>query len=715
MILTVAGEDYEVIYTEDPIQIGMALTTDAPKWITFDTETTGLHIKKDRPFLAAIAWNGKVFVFPINTGILYFLPRWSSVVERIYAHNTSYDMHMTANVTNDDLVLEITNWGDTMGLARLSFEAISIRDGGDSLALKRIADKYIDPTASRFEKEVKSWLKAKEAQNNKILTAMLHGFKDSKGKWSKKRLTDGLNDGTEPIPQEVLDILNTWREECPKPTYQDVPLEIMIPYLAVDVILTNILVHKSLPVVEYRQQLEVMQREFDLIPVVWKMERAGIQVDREYLVESSKRLEDYISDLTIQMHLLAGMEFNVGQHAKIKKIYESILGEEPESTDKKFLKKMQKMKGTDGAELAKIINKMRTLEKWKSTYIDRILDISEYDGRFYSQMNQFNPVSGRFSGDAQQFPKKRLLTVEGDIHEKQNGPKSAPAEFELFHPRRAFTGRIYYLDYSQVELRVQGHYTIPFGGDRNLCRAYMPFECRHFQTGEIYDYKTVAGRSRWNEKNGEISAWLMEDGQPWVSTDVHLATTLKALDKLGIDASKLTEEQLESWRSLGKTFNFMRNYGGGPQMAAEVLEIDIEEARAMAEGYTEAFPLVVVYQEKVSEGMRKGYVVNMRNRRYYISDSRKFYKAGNYLIQGSCADMLKEKMIEIDQFLVSGNHQTRMIMCIHDEIQFEVPEGEDFLVPIIKAMMEDTQDITVPIVAEVEFTSTNWAGKKKVH
>jgi DNA polymerase-1 len=693
----------------------MKLMQDSPKWITFDTETTGLHIKKDKPFLASICWDGKVFVFPANKIMLGMLYGWASSVERIYAHNTSYDMHMVANIVGDSIPLAIENWGDTMGLARLSFEAISTRDGGDSLALKRIADKYIDPTASRFEKEVKAWLKAKEAQNNKILTAMLHGFKDSKGKWSKKRLTDGLNNGTEPIPQEVLDILNNWREECPKPTYQDVPLEIMIPYLAVDVILTNILVRKSLPVVEYRQQLEVMKREFDLIPVVWKMERAGIAVDRDYLVESNKKLEDYINDLTIQMHLLAGMEFNVGQHAKIKKIYESILGEEPESTDKKFLKKMQKMKGTDGAELAKIINKMRTLEKWKATYIERILDVSEYDGRFYSQMNQFNPVSGRFSGDAQQFPKKRLLTLEGDAHEKQNGPKSAPAEFELFHPRRAFTGRIYYLDYSQVELRVQGHYTIPFGGDRNLCRAYMPFGCRHFQSGEIYDYKTVEGRSRWNEKNGEVSAWLMEDGTPWVATDVHLATTLKALDKLEIDASKLTEEQLESWRSLGKTFNFMRNYGGGPKMAAEVLEIDLEEAIAMAEGYTDAFPLVVLYQDKVSEGMRKGYVVNMRGRRYYISDSRKFYKAGNYLIQGTSADILKEVMIKIDRLLTENDCKAKMILCVHDELQFEIPENEDWLVPKIKEIMESTTDIMVPIVAEVEFTSTNWAEKRKVH
>lgn len=699
MQITMAGEKYEVKYTEDPNEISSAISVDMPKYTTYDTETTGLHIKKDHPFLAAVAWDGKVYVFPPTKEMFRGLYQWSKMVKRVYAHNTSFDMHAMANICGDAAPLTIKNWGDTMGLCRLSFESISVRDGGDSLALKRIAKKYIDETADRYEKQVKAWLKAKEAADRKILIALLHGIKDDKGKWSMKRLTDSLNNET--TPQEVMEVFEAWKMEYPKPTYQDVPLEIMIPYLATDVILTNILVRKALPIVVRKEQVEVMNREFDLIPVVWKMERAGIQVDRDYLQESNKKLEDYIQDLTIKMHELAGIEFSVGQHQKIKGIYTDILGAEPESTDKKFLKKMQKSEDEVGAELATLINKLRTLEKWKSTYIERILEVSEYDGRFYSQMNQFNPVSGRFSGDAQQFPKKALYDLEGN---------------ELFHPRRAFIGRMYYLDYSQVELRMQGHYTIPFGGDLNLCRAYMPFACRHFRTGELYDYKTVEGRSRWNEKNGEVSAWLMEDGTPWTPTDVHSATTIKALGKMGINYEDLDEKTFASWRSVGKTFNFMRNYGGGPQMAAQVLEIDFDEAKAMAEGYTEAFPLVITYQDKISQAMQaKGFVQNLRGRRYYVDNYRKFYKCGNYIIQGSSAEILKDCMVQIDKFLVKNNCKTRLILCVHDELQFEVPVEEDWVIPHIKRIMEDVPDVMVPIIADVELTETTWAEKFEVH
>jgi DNA polymerase-1 len=242
----------------------------------------------------------------------------------------------------------------------------------------------------------------------------------------------------------------------------------------------------------------------------------------------------------------------------------------------------------------------------------------------------------------------------------------------------------------------------------------MPYGCRHFRTGELYDYKTVEGRSRWNEKNGEISAWITEDNEPWTETDVHSATTTKALEIMGFDWKAMSEKEFANWRKKGKMTNFLRNYQGSAKACADQLEVGIEEATALVDGYTAAFPVVITYQQKVNDGMLKGYVQNLRGRRYYISDSRKFYKAGNYLIQGSCADILKEKMIQIDRFLVENNCKTRMIMCIHDEIQFEVPASEDWVVPELKRMMEDTPDVMVPIVADVEFTETHWAAKEEI-
>lgn len=666
MKLTIADEVYDVVYTLTGKLITMELEKDRPQYITFDTETDGLHIKKSRPFLCAVAWDRKVFIFPPN--VLSDLVEWSKLVGRVYAHNTTYDMHMMANICGDNAPLQVKSWGDTMGLCRLIFEAISASDGGDSLALKQVSKKYIDATSDRYEKDVKSWLKAKESQDKKILIAMLKSVG-----WSLARLQRAL-DGAEEVPCYIVEMYNDFQREYPKPTYKDIPLSIMLPYLAVDVILTNILVRKATPVILHKEQQTVVKREFELIPVVYKMERHGLEVDRAYLEEAHYKMAQYIEDLKIRSHELAGQPFNVGQHALIKDIYTDITGERPETTDKKFLSKQ----ASQGDELAQIIKTLRRLEKWQSTYIEKILNDSEYDGRFYTQMNAYNPVTGRFSGDAQQFPKDAILDADGN---------------EIFSSRRAFKGRMYYLDYSQVELRVQAHYTMYFGGDLNLCRAYMPFKCY--------------------ERDGQ---WYREeDDVLWTPTDVHSATTIKALEAMGFDPNDLDEKEFKRWRAIGKMFNFMRNYGGGDKKAAEVLDIDMEQAKALNKGYTDAFPLVIEYQRAVEKAFYdKGYAQNMYGRRYYLSDSWRFYKAANYVIQGSCADMLKTKMIEIDNFLVINKLKSKMILCVHDELQFSVPPDEDWIIPKIKAIMEDTPDVKVPIICEVEFTETYWSDKRGI-
>jgi DNA polymerase-1 len=146
-----------------------------------------------------------------------------------------------------------------------------------------------------------------------------------------------------------------------------------------------------------------------------------------------------------------------------------------------------------------------------------------------------------------------------------------------------------------------------------------------------------------------------------------------------------------------------------------VLDIDIEQARALNQGYTNAFPLVIEYQRAVERAFYdKGYAQNMYGRRYYLSDSWRYYKAANYIIQGSCADMLKTKMIEIDDFLVNNKLKSKLILCVHDELQFEVPPEEDWIIPKIRAIMEDTPNIKVPIVCDVEFTETYWSDKRGI-
>jgi DNA polymerase-1 len=718
--MLIGGKWYNVTYNDDLADAWDELDEldELPPWCMVDCETTGLHIKKDTPFLAAFGWTGRIFVFPTNFANVAKIHHIANRVGMLYNHNINFDLHMLANIVGDnEYAYRFVNIGDTMGLCRLIFEAISARDGGDNLKLKDIGKKYVDNTVDKYQKAVKNAIAEIEKADRKELIQRLKPFG-----WGIQRFEKAMDKGHEEIPVEVSDTFYEWRREHPQRGYKDVPMDIMVPYVAVDIMLVDRIVEKALPVIEHRRQFHIMNQEFALLPVTWDMERQGIPVDMEYMQASADRLDEYIERMTSKMHKLANREFTVGQHAVIKDIYELRTGERPESTDKKYLKYMK----DGGDELAGIISTLRRLEKWKSTYIDRVMEIARFDGKFYTSMGQFNPVSGRFSGDAQQFPKDGIFDED---------PESPTYKQEVFTPRKAFFMRGFYLDFSQVELRVQGHYTLYYGGDTNLCRAYMPFECHHYLTGEEYDFSTVEGRSRWNEMREGAdtanihwedllkagwSAWINPDTEePWIPTDVHGATTEKALRAMGIVLEELPKEGMGSfkwWRSKGKQFNFMRNYGGGDHMAADTLDIALEAAKAMNRGYSDSFPLVIDYQNGVIRTMRKqGYAENMSGRRYYLSESNKFYKVANYLIQGSCADDLKKKMIKINRFIRDNNLKLRMVLCVHDELQFSCPDpAEDWAIWEIKAIMENAPEFLVPIVAEVEFSDTNWYNKKKV-
>lgn len=266
---------------------------------------------------------------------------------------------------------------------------------------------------------------------------------------------------------------------------------------------------------------------------------------------------------------------------------------------------------------------------------------------------------------------------------------------------------------SQVELRVQANYTLLVsGGDLNLCRAYIPFKCTHYKTGETFCYKEPKERARWDEKqeDGETSAWLMPDKnmEPWTPTDVHSETTHKAFPHI-----PLGTEEFKKWRSKGKIFNFLANYGGGKGAAIAQLDLKEDEADALVHGYNESFPHVIVYQQAIQRRhLQKGYVQNMSGRRYYITNERESYKLANYCVQGSCADDLKRAIIEIDSLL--KDYKTRFILPVHDELEFEVWKGEEFLIPQLLKIMEDMKWSLIPILADTEVTYTNWRDKKEV-
>jgi len=199
--------------------------------------------------------------------------------------------------------------------------------------------------------------------------------------------------------------------------------------------------------------------------------------------------------------------------------------------------------------------------------------------------------------------------------------------------------------------------------------------------------------------------YQLEDDKVWKPTDLHSATTREAFPDVPENS-----DEFKKLRGLGKSTNFAKNYGATKNALMEQFGFEESIAEKLDKAYYQAFPKILDYQNLVRKVYyERGYVKNMYGRRYYMSDKRFVYRLYNYLVQGSCADMLKSKIVQIDSLL--SKHKTRFQMNIHDELSFEVYDGEEFLIDKIREIMEDVPTMTVPVVAEVETSKTNWAEK----
>lgn len=621
-------------------------------WVAIDTETTGLHLKADKPFLITLTFDDKSRAIdldeskhiPTALSFKFLLQEIFNQLKKfkyVVGHNIKFDLHMLKNI---GIVYEEDNITDTMILARLALDT----DEVFSLALKSLATKYIDGTAADDQKIVKSALMK-------------------------------LNKADKSREHTYLDVYNI--EE-----YR----QAMIDYALNDTEITLQLAKKLIDVVYARKQEDTFKLENAIILPLFRMERVGLKIDRAYLQDRKKFFDEFISQKRATLHRLTGENFSVGQHKNIKEWFAKN-GIDLPSSDDSAMESVSKTADGSAKEVAKLIQELRSLEKWYSTYIIRMLEKSEFDGRAYTQINANSAITGRLSSDFQQFPKYPILDDEGK---------------EIFHPRRMVitTGegynKIAYLDYSQIELRVQANYTYEIsGGDLNMCRAYMPHQC--------VDVNGIKFDPKIHRNDIFTRDWFtIEKGIKWKPTDLHSATTKEAFPDVPEDS-----DEFKRLRGLGKATNFAKNYGATKNALMEQFGFEESVAVKLDKAYYQAFPKILDYQTLVRKiYYQRGYVKNMYGRRYYMTDKRFVYRLYNYLVQGSCADMLKSKIVEVDALLKP--YKSRFQMNIHDEMSFEIYEGEDFLIEKIKAIMESVPKMIVPVVAEVEVASTNWAEKE---
>ncbi len=397
--------------------------------------------------------------------------------------------------------------------------------------------------------------------------------------------------------------------------------------------------------------------EMRLVPVLMDMEMAGVKVDVDLLRKLSVEFENRLREIEEEIYKEAGMRFNINSSQQLGFVLF-------EKLKLPTLKKTQKTKrySTDVSVLKKLcaynskvpslVLQYRTISKLKSTYLDALISMADPEThRIHTSYNQTVTATGRLSSSDPNL---------------QNIPIRDPEGRQI---RKAFIAEDGYLlmsaDYSQIELRILAHYS----NDEELINAF---------------------------KNDE---------------DIHTKT---AKEVLGVKGREVTAEE----RRIAKAINFGIIYGMGPKRLSEEIEIDYKKAKEYIDRYYEKYKGVAKFRENIIEFARKnGYVTTLFNRRRYLPDinsenhrirSEAERMAINTPIQGTAADLIKKAMINIHERIKRESSLTKMIMQVHDELVFEVPEKDVQKVKnMVKEEMEGVYPMRVPLKVDIS-VGKNW-------
>ena len=437
----------------------------------------------------------------------------------------------------------------------------------------------------------------------------------------------------------------------------DVPMEQFLPLAAERVDSIHRLAKKLGHQLASEGHLKGLYRyyEMPLIQVLQKMERNGIVVDREVLQKQSAELADKLQTLESRVYEVAGEEFNVGSPKQLQAILYEKLGlpvlkktktGQP-STAEPVLQEL-----AESYELPRLIMEQRSLSKLKSTYTDKLPeDVRQETGRIHSSFQQAVAATGRLSSADPNLQNIPIRTAEG---RRVRQAFTCPAGYRLLAA-----------DYSQVELRIMAH----LSQDPGLLNAFGG------------------------------------------SQDVHRAT---AADVFGVALEDVTAEQRRS----AKAINFGLIYGMSAFGLANQLNISRGDAQKYVDRYFSKYPGVRKYMDETQAlADEKGYVETIFGRRLYLPDIH----AGNAMIrkaaqrtainapmQGSAADIIKQAMIDIYNWLEQTSLDASMLLQVHDELVFEVSEKDlELLAQGVKFRMTSAASLDVPLVVDVGVGS-NW-------
>ena len=388
--------------------------------------------------------------------------------------------------------------------------------------------------------------------------------------------------------------------------------------------------------------------EMPLLPILTRMELAGIGIDEDFFRTMRSKLKRELDLIQQDIFKVAGGDFNLNSTQQLRQVLFEKL-ELPvlkktktgPSTDASVLEELAEQ----GHEVPKLMMEYRELEKLRSTYVEALPQlVNSRTHRIHTSFNQTVAATGRLSSSD---PNLQNIPIRTDVgREIRKGFVAAPGTVFLS------------VDYSQIELRVMAH----FSGDEAFVTAFTQGVDVHRQTASVV---------------------------------------------FGVPIDDVTALM----RGQAKTVNFATLYGQGPFSLARQLGITREEAKEFIATYFERFNGVRDFLDaQVEMAREKGYVETLMGRRRYVPELRsgswnirQFGErvAQNTPIQGTAADLMKKAMIDVQSALDEAGTGAEMLLQVHDELLLEVPEAEvDAVRELVVSCMEGAVELRVPLVAD---------------
>ena len=438
--------------------------------------------------------------------------------------------------------------------------------------------------------------------------------------------------------------------------FSEVPIKEATNYAAEDADITLQLYRTFETKIDDKTTKMLQEIEYPMIFVLMEMEATGALIDIKHLNSLSNNFGSKLINLVQKIHKHSGVVFNIDSPKQLSEVLFDKMGIEAKglkktssgyySTSEAVLQKL-----ADENEIIKDILEYRTLAKLKSTYTDKLSEICDLGSRVHTSYHQAVTSTGRLSSSDPNLQNIPIRTKDGIvIREAFIAPQGK---------------KLLAIDYSQIELRLMAHYS-----------------------------------------NDEIMVKSFNNNE-----DIHKRT---ASEIFGVDIQDVDDDM----RRKAKTINFGLLYGMSSFGLSNQLSVTRAEADIFLESYFDRYSGVSAFMKNIVEDAKgKKYVETLHGRKIHVPN----IESSNYLmrqaseraaingpLQGSAADIIKIAMIKIAEWIQGNDQEIKMILQVHDELIFEVPDsyGEENIEPIIK-LMEQSTEINVPLKAEYGFGS-NW-------